>query len=416
MAYPTDLAPYTPKIVGNSFLHTDYNKFAAELDSIKELIGIDATEDTDALRYKVGQSLRSDDDVEFNTVIAKQAGATVVNTSFRSPEYNTNYGTGLGILKDWSFGSKLGGNLGSPGSGNFPRDNRAFHWGYNLDPNGDGPLDLTEPAWQFRFETAYYWAGDGNAGSSNFTASSLSPSGDNTEIVASGNMFATGSSLADTYYPAFVYFTTSKKPYRIISVTNNTTAVIARFAPDGSGDSRIESGNCQLIIKSIEYHAGPFFHDHDGGIRRLINLRVDLPTGTNSTRRCITQFFSQGTSGFLALGNGGSGSFILRGNNEIQVNTFDIYMNTNNKHIWGRESGGTYRHLLGLNNSEQCYLGDANSHLFIACSRLGFFGATPVIKQAHIDDPSGGTPDAEARTAIAAILDALETYGLLATS
>jgi hypothetical protein len=49
--------------------------------------------------------------------------------------------------------------------------------------------------------------------------------------------------------------------------------------------------------------------------------------------------------------------------------------------------------------------------------RLAFFGGTPVAKQTHIADPAGGvTVDAEARTAINAILVALENYSLLATS
>lgn len=48
---------------------------------------------------------------------------------------------------------------------------------------------------------------------------------------------------------------------------------------------------------------------------------------------------------------------------------------------------------------------------------IGFFAATPVAKQAFIADPSGGaTVDAEARTAITAVITALENYGLLATS
>lgn len=52
-----------------------------------------------------------------------------------------------------------------------------------------------------------------------------------------------------------------------------------------------------------------------------------------------------------------------------------------------------------------------------AAQKLGFFGATPVVQESHIADPSGGgTQDAEARTAINAILAALETLGFLATS
>ncbi|HWH31201.1 MAG TPA: hypothetical protein VNU01_00875, partial [Egibacteraceae bacterium] len=46
---------------------------------------------------------------------------------------------------------------------------------------------------------------------------------------------------------------------------------------------------------------------------------------------------------------------------------------------------------------------------------LGVLGATPVTQRTHIADPSGGiTSDSQARTAINAILDLLEAYGLMA--
>lgn len=49
--------------------------------------------------------------------------------------------------------------------------------------------------------------------------------------------------------------------------------------------------------------------------------------------------------------------------------------------------------------------------------QFAVLGATPVARQAHIADPSGGgTQDAEARTAINSILAALESFGFLATS
>jgi hypothetical protein len=48
---------------------------------------------------------------------------------------------------------------------------------------------------------------------------------------------------------------------------------------------------------------------------------------------------------------------------------------------------------------------------------IGFLGATPAARKTHVADPSGGsTVDAEARTAINAILATLETFGLHATS
>lgn len=45
---------------------------------------------------------------------------------------------------------------------------------------------------------------------------------------------------------------------------------------------------------------------------------------------------------------------------------------------------------------------------------LGFWGTTPVDKPATVSDPSGGvTQDAEARTAIIAIIDRLQESGLI---
>jgi hypothetical protein len=52
-------------------------------------------------------------------------------------------------------------------------------------------------------------------------------------------------------------------------------------------------------------------------------------------------------------------------------------------------------------------------------SRTDYFGVgkTPVTTQTHIADATGGaTVDAQSRTAIAAILDVLEAFGLTATS
>lgn len=51
-----------------------------------------------------------------------------------------------------------------------------------------------------------------------------------------------------------------------------------------------------------------------------------------------------------------------------------------------------------------------------AAPMIGFLGAAAVVRAAHIVDPTGGTPDAEARTAINAILVVLENLGFTATS
>lgn len=52
-----------------------------------------------------------------------------------------------------------------------------------------------------------------------------------------------------------------------------------------------------------------------------------------------------------------------------------------------------------------------------ALQKLGFYNATPVVQQATISDPSGGgTQDAEARTAINALIDRLQILGLISST
>lgn len=52
-----------------------------------------------------------------------------------------------------------------------------------------------------------------------------------------------------------------------------------------------------------------------------------------------------------------------------------------------------------------------------AAQKMGFWGIAGVIQPTHVADPAGGTTvDAEARTAIIAILSRLETVGMFASS
>lgn len=71
--------------------------------------------------------------------------------------------------------------------------------------------------------------------------------------------------------------------------------------------------------------------------------------------------------------------------------------------------------------------GRANSVNYYSClemsvytggdTRIGLLGATPIARQSHIADPSGGiTIDSEARTAIISILSLIESFGFAATS
>ena len=57
--------------------------------------------------------------------------------------------------------------------------------------------------------------------------------------------------------------------------------------------------------------------------------------------------------------------------------------------------------------------GASQQHKFQNNGYIGFFAATPVTQQAHIDNP---TDEASLITAVTAILTALENFGFLATS
>jgi len=64
---------------------------------------------------------------------------------------------------------------------------------------------------------------------------------------------------------------------------------------------------------------------------------------------------------------------------------------------------------IALSTSTGTKIGTATNQL------LGFYNATPVDQPATVSDPSGGaTQDAEARTAISAIIDRLQELGLIA--
>lgn len=57
------------------------------------------------------------------------------------------------------------------------------------------------------------------------------------------------------------------------------------------------------------------------------------------------------------------------------------------------------------------------SYEFVKADTFSVGSAAPVTTQTHIADATGGaTTDAEARAAIASILDVLEAFGLTATS
>jgi hypothetical protein len=79
------------------------------------------------------------------------------------------------------------------------------------------------------------------------------------------------------------------------------------------------------------------------------------------------------------------------------------------------------KYLLGydteIGNGKNVILGTSVGTKFGTATdqKFSFYGKTPIIQQATINDPAGGlTVDSEARTAINTLIDRLQAYGFIA--
>ena len=78
----------------------------------------------------------------------------------------------------------------------------------------------------------------------------------------------------------------------------------------------------------------------------------------------------------------------------------------NDKYYFGK-------HIVLANGANISFSSGTGTKIGATGDKIGFLGATPVIRQADISDPAGGaTVDSQARTAINSILDVLEIFGL----
>jgi hypothetical protein len=109
-------------------------------------------------------------------------------------------------------------------------------------------------------------------------------------------------------------------------------------------------------------------------------------------------------------------------NNRLET-FLDVYYRTNfpDKIIFEKDveinSNFTFATSITLLDSQNLILGTSVGTKIGTSStqKLGFFGATPVVQQASIANPSGGvTVDAEARTAIISVLSVLDSLGFTA--
>lgn len=143
---------------------------------------------------------------------------------------------------------------------------------------------------------------------------------------------------------------------------------------------------------------------------------VELPAGIEGGTYLLGGFLKPGgnptTYNNYVLAVDAAGSLILRGISGEGSGQVWVYDDDT-----GNSGYGLLQGPVGTSGPRFVLRSSMGVQAVITPQGFGLFGAGEAAQQAHIADPSGGgTQDAEARTAIAAILNALEAYGLLAAT
>lgn len=274
-------------------------------------------------------------------------GANVPYLQLRGSDYGTTY-TGNGTMDQWIIASNNGTQAVT-----WPRLDRVYFEGYNLDPNGQGQTRLRtdEPGFFRRYETIWVWAGDQNEGGA-WTPSALTLSGSDTIVDSDISRFATGSALVGEW----LRFSTSGNSYLVKSWQSNTRVTV-------EGNATAETGQARLYIRSMEYHMGPIWLD--GTALRsegyLINIR--------------TKYVNLGWTGdvFTFANNNQGGTQ----NNLLTLRNADgMTLDSNNLFLRGRTTANVRRALAGIDGTDTIQIGDSALPLNINGSSVSFPSST----------------------------------------
>ncbi len=223
--------------------------------------------------------------------------------------------------------------------------------------------------------------------------------------------FGGGGGAVDLASPSAIGSTT---PNTGAFTTLNTSNIFGTGSPDGGVAVR----NTASATSYVEMITGTIFSKNANNITAAIN-------------RSATKSFVTTSDGFFGWGSTtinadaftpnsalySDAANILAQRKGTSAQTFRLYntftSSTNferlnfrwesNEFILDAQAGSVGGALRGIK------IGSATSSL------LGFYGVTPVDQPATVTDPTGGgTQDAEARTAINAIIDRLQELGLIA--
>ena len=168
-------------------------------------------------------------------------------------------------------------------------------------------------------------------------------------------------------------------------------------------------------------------HGFAGGGNANIGVIGITPTGKNSSANIGVMGYAYNTGtgtvtqtgGFFRIGNGAvslnanfASAALLCDNTDTTDPIFIARDNATT--VWSIVDGGTLTAADGMNVAVGT--GTGTKIGLSTTSKIGVYNATPVVQGASISDPSGGAiQDAEARTAIIALISRIEAFGIIAT-
>jgi len=267
-----------------------------------------------------------------------------------------------------------------------------------------------------------------------FTTLSFAPANNATGFSNTGNSL-TGSNAQSLISLAQTWNTTGNPIGIYFNVTNTASGTTAKFldfliggttrwAVDKNGSILLNIGNFVDIVDMTAAGAPDSFIRYDGSramdfsdnfsttgsaVGKKIRVASDCPfgwsSGTTSSQNASDITMFRDAAGVLGIRTSTSAQSVRIYNTYTSATNFER-LNlrwASNEFILDAENGSAGGTLRGVK------IGSATTSL------LGFYGVTPVDQPATVTDPTGGgTQDAEARTAINAIIDRLQELGLIA--
>ena len=264
-----------------------------------------------------------------------------------------------------------------------------------------------------------------------FTTLSFAPANNTTGFSNTGNSL-TGSNAQSLISLAQTWNTTGTPTAIKLNVTDtasNASSLLMDLQVGGTTKFRIGKGNVHYIggVFNVAGNAFEAYNSEATALTRTTTSRVIFFGQESGVGMAMASSYSLSWSS-NAAGSGDcfanrdlfllrDGAGILGQRNATNAQAFRLYntftSSTNFERLNFRWASGEF-----ILDAEKGSAGGTLRGIKIGSaitSLLGFYGVTPVDQPATVTDPTGGgTQDAEARTAINAIIDRLQELGLIA--